>query len=46
MFTPFQNFADLSIFLDFPPTYEKLPFFAKVGTSMVYVLIGSGGPGI
>ena len=43
MFTLFQNFADLSIFLDFPPTFEKLPFYAKVGSSMVYVSIGNGG---
>ena len=34
------------LFLDFAPTVEKLPlFFAKVGTSVVYVLIGSGGGG-
>ena len=38
MFTLFQNYAD-SLFLDFAFIFEKLPFFAKVGTSM----IGSGG---
>ena len=42
-FDPFSKFCRFIHFLDFPPTFEKLSFFAKVGVSMVYVLIGSGG---
>ena len=49
MFTLFQNFADLCLqnslfcwFREFAPTFAKIaPFFAKMGTSVVYVLIGS-----
>ena len=47
-FTLFQNFADSclqndSFFLDFansPFPLKKYPFFAKMGTSVVYVLVG------
>ena len=51
MFTLFQNFADLWL-KNYPLLlisrihaylWKITPFFAKVGTSVVYVLIGGGG---
>ena len=50
LFTPFQHLADLCLknypFSDFANSrlyvWEITPFFAEVGTSMVYVLVGCG----
>ena len=35
-----------SWFRKFTPLIEKYPFFAQLGTSVVYVLVGSGRPGV
>ena len=37
---PFYWFREFA-----PPIEKNTPFFAKMGTSVVYVLVGSGGPG-
>ena len=35
----------LFLFREFAPPIEKYPLFAKMGTSVVYVLVGSGRAG-
>ena len=39
--TPFSWFREFA-----PPKGKNSPFLAKMGTSMVYVLVGSGGPAL
>ena len=46
MFTLFQHFADLTLFLDSANLWKITPFFAKVGTSVVFVLTRSWGAGM
>ena len=51
-FTLFQNSADpclkINPYFDFAISrlsLKKYPFFSKMGTSMIYTLVGSGGAG-
>ena len=40
------NITPFSWFREFAPTWKITSFFAKVGASMVYIFIGSGGAGL